>query len=556
MEKSVLFAAGSRPEDLASIRRELLKRYASDYEIVSEFPADRALRRVAELQKRGDQVIALFAIEPMVEMTGLEFLDRAHDLYPLACRILLVPRGNRSALRPVLRAASLGRIDRYGTRPEQEPDEAFHQLVTGILREHQKERHAGPELLTIVGDQWNSRSYELRDRLERNGIPFRFLERESEAGRALLDRVGPTDGPFPVLIRFDGLVLANPTDEEAAVALGARHSSGEGLYDVVAIGAGPAGLSAAVYGGSEGLRTIVVDRDSIGGQAGASSRIRNYLGFPLGISGTELCNRALEQAWSFGVDTSVLREATGLRAEGACRIVSFSDGSEIRGRSVVLAMGARYRRLGVPRLEALVGVGVYYGGGISEAQAVQGQHVAVAGAGNSAGQAAVHLARYAERVTLLVRGGGLASSMSDYLIREIDARANIDVRTRTQIVDGFGEDRLQALVLETGTAPERETLPASALFVLIGAHPRTEWLPESIARDTHGFILTGPRLAALRESCTPPDPRPPLLHETTMAGVFAVGDVRHDSVKRVASAVGEGGVVVQSIHQYLAPLVR
>jgi thioredoxin reductase (NADPH) len=555
MEKSVLFAAGSRPEDLASVRRELLKRYATDYEIVSEVSADGALLRLAELRERGDDVIAVLAVEPMAE-TGLEFLARAHDLHPRACRILLIPRGNRSTLRPVLRAASLGRIDRYGTRPEQEPDEAFHQLVTGVLREHQQERRASLELMTIVCDQWSPRSYEVRDRLERNGIPFRVLERESDAGRALLARVGRTDGPFPVLVRFDGLVLANPTDEEAAVALGARHSAGEGLYDVVVIGAGPAGLSAAVYGGSEGLRTIVVDRETIGGQAGTSSRIRNYLGFPLGISGTELCNRALEQAWSFGVDTAVLREAAGLRAEGSCRVVSFSDGSEIWSRAVVLAMGATYRRLGVPRLEALVGAGVYYGGGISEAQAMQGQHVAVAGAGNSAGQAAVHLARYAERVTLLVRGGGLASSMSDYLIREIDARENIDVRTHTRIVDGLGEDRLQAIVAETDTAPGRETLSAAALFVLIGAEPRTEWLPDSIARDAHGFILTGRRLAVLRESGTPPDARPPLLHETTMQGVFAVGDVRHGSVKRVASAVGEGGVVVNSIHQYLATLAR
>jgi thioredoxin reductase (NADPH) len=549
MEKPILFTAGAQPDDLAPVRRELLKRYAADYEIACESPAGTALQRLADLNERRGNVIAVFVVEPLEEPSGLEFLECAHDLHPHACRVLLVPRGNRSALRPVLRAASLGRIDRYGTRPDQEPDESFHQLVTGILRDHQRERHESSELMTIVGDQWTPRSYEVRDRLERNGIPFRFLERESAAGRALLARVGRPDGPFPLLVRYDGLALANPTDEEAAVALGARHSSGEGIYDLVVIGAGPAGLSAAVYGGSEGLRTIVVDRETIGGQAGASSRIRNYLGFPLGISGTELCNRALEQAWSFGVDTAVLREATDLRAEGASLVVSFADGSEIRGRSVVLAMGATYRRLGVPRLEALVGAGVYYGGGISEAQAMEGRRVAVAGAGNSAGQAAIHLARYAEGVTMLVRGEGLAG-MSDYLIREIAGRDNIEVRTRARIVDGLGEDRLEGIVVESLPSRQRETVPADALFALIGAQPRTEWLPESVARDAHGFILTRPRLAT--PSASPPATRPPLLHETSMPGVFAVGDVRHGSVKRVASAVGEGGAVVHSLHQHLA----
>lgn len=552
MANSVLFVAGARPEDLAPVRRELLKRYAADYQVVCESSTDSALQRLIDLRGRGEQVIALFAVEPMVETTGLEFLERAHDLHPHACRVLLLPRGNRSALRPVLRAASLGRVDRYGIRPEQEPDEAFHQLVTSILREHQQARHEDSALMTIVGDQWQPRSYEVRDRLERNRIPFRFMERDSETGRAILERVNRLDGPFPVMVRFDGLVLANPTDEEAAAALGARHSAGEGLYDLVVIGAGPAGLSAAVYGGSEGLQTIVVDRETIGGQAGTSSRIRNYLGFPLGISGRELCNRALEQAWSFGVDTSVLREATGLRADGSCIVVSFSGGSEIRGRAVVLAMGATYRRLGVPRLESLVGAGVYYGAGISEAQAMGGRHVLVAGAGNSAGQAAVHLARYAVRVTMLVRGEGLASSMSDYLIREIAARENIDVRTHTRIVDGLGEERLKAVIVETGPSGERVPIPASALFVLIGAQPRAEWLPDSIARDSHGFILTGARLVARGDSAPQPDSRPALLHETSMPGVFAVGDVRQGSVKRVASAVGEGGVVIHSVHQYLA----
>jgi thioredoxin reductase (NADPH) len=552
MTKPVLLAVDDRPADLDAVHGELLKRYAADYEVLAESSAGAALERLEALRASDGQVVAVLAADRMAGGTGVDFLESAHELHPHACRVLLLPRGNRSAARPVLRAASLGRIDRYTAKPARSPDECFHRVVTGILEDWQQERREAPELIAVVGDRWTPRSYEVRDLLERSGFDFRFHERESEAGRALLARVGRPQGPFPVLVHFDGQVLAGPTNEEAAVALGARHSSEEGLFDLVVVGAGPAGLSAAVYGASEGLRTIVVERDTVGGQAGASSRIRNYLGFPLGVSGTELCNRALEQAWSFGAETSVLREAVGLRAEGPELVLSFSNGSEIRGRSVVLATGASYRRLGVPRLEALVGAGVYYGGGVSEAQALEGRRVAVVGAGNSAGQAAVHLAKYAERVTMVVRGDDLASSMSDYLIREIDARENVDVRVRTRIVEGLGERRLEGLELEDAANGDREVLPASALFVLIGAEPHTEWLPPAILRDAGGFVLTGQRLAGRDGRPAPALRRTPFVHETSMPGVFAVGDARHGSVKRVASAVGEGGVVVHSIHQYLA----
>ena len=482
MEKPVLFVAGSRPEDLASVRRELLKRYAADYDVVCESPVDAALERLEGLRERGERVLALFAVEPLAETVGDDFLDRAHDLHPHACRVLLVPKGNRSALRPVLRAASLGRIDRYGTRPEHEPDESFHRLVTGILQEAQEERRENAALITIVGDQWEPRSYEVRDRLERNGIPFRFLERGSEAGRALLDRVGPAGGAVSRAGPLRRAGLANPTDEETAVALGARHSSGEGLYDLVVVGAGPAGLSAGVYGGSEGLRTILVDRETIGGQAGTSSRIRNYLGFPLGISGTELCNRALEQAWSFGVDTAVLREATDLRTEGSC-LSSPSptagdpragggarDGSDLPTPRRAPAGGAG-RRGGVLRRRGLGGAGdggpARRGGGRRELRRT-GRRApgAVRGASHDAGPR-----RRAH------------ASMSDYLIREIEARDNVDVG---RIPGSWtASERIGWRVSWWSPAAHGSaaTLPASALFALIGAQPRTGWLPESIARD-------------------------------------------------------------------------
>jgi thioredoxin reductase (NADPH) len=554
MKRPVLVAVDEQPAELDATRAELTKRYAADYEVVCERSAESALARLEALRDEGAGVVALLVAEPLGDASGIDFLARAHDLHPRACRVLLLPQANRSATRPVLRAASLGRIDRYSVKPRRSPDESFHRVVVGILEDWQEEREERAPTVTVVGDRWAPRSYEVRDLLERSGLPFRFHERSSEAGRALLERVDRPEGPFPLLVRFDGEVIADPSNEEAAVALGARHAGDGGTFDLVVVGAGPAGLSAAVYGASEGLRTIVVERETIGGQAGASSRIRNYLGFPLGVSGTELCNRALDQAWSFGAETSVLREAVGLRAEGAERVLSFADGSRIRGRAVVLATGARYRRLGAPSLEALVGAGVYYGGSVSEAEAMGGQLVAVAGAGNSAGQAAVHLARFAERVVLLVRGEDLASSMSDYLIREIDALPNVEVRLHTRVVEGRGTRRLERLLLEDGRTGKREELAATALFVLIGADPRTEWLPAAIRRDDRGFILTGPRHGGREGTDEPPLERAPFLHETSLPGVFAVGDVRHGSVKRVASAVGEGGVVVHSVHQYLATL--
>lgn len=553
MTKPILLVVDDQSQDLEAIQRELAKRYAADYTIIGEQSPAAALLRLARLQAAGEQVVILLAAAQLGAMPAIDYLAQAHELYPRAWRVLLSPWANRSASKPLLQAISLGQIDRYVTKPSQPPDEEFHRLITELLYEWQWQQQTPREVVTIIAERWAARSYELRDLLERSGLPFRFYEVTSAEGQALLQHAGYPAGPFPVMIRFDGQVLSNPSNEAVALALGARHSFEEGVFDLVIVGAGPAGLSAAVYGASEGLRTIVVDRETIGGQAGSSSLIRNYLGFPLGISGTELTNRALDQAWSFGVETSVLREAVDLRVAGEHRVLVFSNGTEIVSRTVVLAMGASYQRLGIANLEALVGAGVFYGGGITEAQAMSGQQVFVAGAGNSAGQAAVHLAKYARQVTLLVRGGSLAASMSDYLVKQIAASANIAVRLHTRIIEGGGQQRLENLVLQDTLSGATETVPATALFVLIGAQPRTTWLPPALLRDPRGFILTGADLA-LAESAAEPLAleRLPFLLESSIPGVFAAGDVRRGSVKRVAAAVGEGGMAIQSVHQYLA----
>jgi thioredoxin reductase (NADPH) len=553
MVKPILMAVDDEIQGRETIRRELLKRYADDYEVFCDATAEASLERLGRLRATGAQVVILLAALGPGAMTSIEYFARAHELYPHAARVLLVPWGNRSESKPILKAIAVGQFDRYAVKPNHAPDETFHALIAELLRDWQRRQQAGREMVTIVAERWSGRAAEVRDLLARGGLPFKSHESDSEEGRALLRRFGRPDGPFPLVIRFDGLALLAPSNEEVALALGVRHSNEQGVFDLAIVGAGPAGLSAAVYGASEGLRTIVVDRDSIGGQAGTSSLIRNYLGFPLGISGADLTNRALDQAWSFGAETSVLREAIDLRTEGRDRVLVFSNGTEIVSRTIVLATGASYQRLGIPSLEALVGAGVFYGGGITEAQAMEGQHVFVAGAGNSAGQAAVHLAKYARQVTILARGGSLAASMSDYLVKEIAANTKIEVRLHTRVIDGHGTHRLENLVIRDSSTETVQNIPAAALFVLVGAQPRTDWLPPSILRDARGFLLTGQDLNGVSDTAKAPSiQRPPLLLETSMPGVFAAGDVRRGSVKRVAAAVGEGGMAIQSVHQYLA----
>jgi thioredoxin reductase (NADPH) len=415
-------------------------------------------------------------------------------------------------------------------------------------------RAAGPRLqvVEVIGQQWAPRSHQIRDLLSRNGVPFGFYPADGPAGTEVLQQAGLTDAALPVLRMFDGRVLVNPANAEVAAALGAPTRAGHDHYDVAIVGAGPAGLAAAVYGASEGLRTLVLEREALGGQAGTSSMIRNYLGFPRGISGTDLAMRAYEQARSFGARFVFFSRAAGLRAGASGGLVlELADGGPVSCRTVIVATGVSYRKLAIPHLETLIGAGVFYGAAGTEAAALAGQPVFVVGGANSAGQAAIHLAEYAREVTLVVRGGHLADGMSDYLVRDIGRTANICVRLHTEVAGAQGAGRLEGLTLRDRRTGATETVPAGALFVMIGATPLTDWLAGAIQRDPNGFVLTG---SAIQAGAPPSWPlqRAPLLLEASLPGVFAAGDVRHGSVKRVAAAVGEGATAIRLVHEQLS----
>jgi thioredoxin reductase (NADPH) len=552
MARPVVMAVDDDPVALGVLRQELDKRYGADYRLLCDGDTEAGLRALERLQADGGQVALVLADQWMPTMTGVQFLTRAHRLHPTAKRGLLIDWGDSTTAEPILQAATFDQVDYWINKPTQPGDELFHQAVSGFLYEWARLHRPQFQAVRVVGDQWSARSHQLRDLLSRNGIPFGFYPVDGEEGRRLLASVGATDERLPVVVLFDGRVMADPSNAELAEALAVRTHPEPVTYDLAVVGAGPAGLAAAVSGASEGLRTTVLEPEAIGGQAGSSSMIRNYLGFPRGVSGAELAQRAYEQAWIFRADFVYGQRAVGLRAAGPERVVGLSDGDQVASRAVVLATGVSYRRLGVPSLEALTGAGVFYGAAASEAPAMRGQQVYVVGGANSAGQAAVHLARYAERVTMLVRGSSLAATMSDYLVQEIHAALNITVRLGVEVVDGHGDGRLASLTLRDRQSGATETVPAAALFVLIGAKPHTGWLPQAIRRDRWGFVVTG---ADLLQDGTPPPgwplDRPPMPFESSMPGVFAVGDVRHGSVKRVASAVGEGSVAIQLVHQYL-----
>jgi thioredoxin reductase (NADPH) len=547
MGRPVVLAVDDDPAALQPVERELRNRYQADYDLHFAGSAEEALAILSEIREAGGEVALVLAEQWMQGMTGIDFLAEVRALHPEAKRSLLIGWADQASA-PVLRASALRQIDDWIAKPWQPGDEHFHQAIALSL--YQWSVGHRPRFLTarIVGEQWSARSHEIRDLLSRNSVPFGFVDVDSEEGRALVEQAGVGTERLPVVVLFDGRVLVDPSVGDIAGALGVKTRPDTRPYDVTVIGAGPAGLAAAVYGASEGLRTAVLEPEAIGGQAGTSSMIRNYLGFPRGITGADLAQRAYEQAWLLGADFVYAPRAVGLRASGRDRIVVLVDGSEVTSRAVVIATGVTYRRLGVPCLDALIGAGVFYGAAGPEAQAMAGEEVYVVGGANSAGQAALHLAHHARRVTLLVRGSSLAATMSDYLVREIDAAANVTVRHHTEAVDGGGEGRLTHLVLRNRTSADTETVPAAGLFVLIGAEPHTEWLPEEIERDKKGYVLTDVD-RRIAETSTDAAVR---LFETSLAGVFAVGDVRHGSVKRVASSVGEGAVAIRQVHDYLS----
>src|SRR5215472_16298755 len=492
----VLLVVDDDPRTRGVIEGELRKRYESDYQVICAESAEDPLRLLGSLRDDRRLVSIVLAGQWMSAMPGTELLARVREFHRTAKRLLLIDREYGPPPEPILQAIALGHIDAYVARPVTLQDEGFHRAVTELLEEWARSHLPRFEVVRVVGEERSARSHEIRDMLDRNAIPFGFYPAGAEPGKALLQQACIAASALPVIFLFNGRVLVKPTNAEIARALGLKTTPGAGLYDVAVIGAGPAGLAAAVYGASEGLSTVVLEPEAIGGQAGTSSQIRNYLGFPAGVSGADLAVRAYTQAWNFGAEYVYGNPATGLRVHGRERVVTVGGGSEVRSRAVVIATGVSYRRLGIPSLDGLTGAGVFYGAATSEAKAMKDREVFVVGGANSAGQAAFHLARYAAKVTVLVRGRSLADGMSEYLVKEIASTSNIAVRHNVIVTDGSGTGRLESLILQDQASGVTETVPATALFVLIGAEPRTHWLPDAIARDRWGFVVTGSDLLA------------------------------------------------------------
>jgi thioredoxin reductase (NADPH) len=549
MHLPVLLAVDDDRDALDDVETQLVQRYAHDYRIESLGDPDEALRTLQELADGGQDVALVLAASSLPSTSGRHLVEHVRQLHPHAGRALLVPANvwsDQPTAEAIRDSMALGRIDYYVPRPAGSLDEVFHEAISGFLLEWARDRRVVPQTVHVVGETWSGRAHELREALEQCAAPHAFCLAASEQGRELLETAGP-GVKLPLMVLPGGRFLSDPSNAEIAAVVGAPAAPEECDFDVIIVGSGPAGLSAAVYGASEGLSILVVDEGGIGGQARSSSLIRNYLGFAMGVSGSRLAEQAYAQAVAFGASFLFMHRATGLARSGQRLAVSLEDGRRIRASAVILATGATYRRLDVPSLESLRGAGVFYGGPASEAPALKGKDAFIAGGGNSAGQAALHLARHARHVTLVVRGSSLGAGMSHYLVQAVEATPNVEVRTGTTVVGGGGEGRLQQLVLRDSTG-EEDTVGADALFVLIGARPNIDWLPPEIARDAHGFLLTGADV----DGHDWPLERRPLALETSMPAVLAAGDVRHDSVKRVASAVGAGAIAVQLVHSLFA----
>jgi thioredoxin reductase (NADPH) len=551
--EAAFFLVIEESRTLEALSTDLERRFGRDYQIVGVPTGRSALDLLAQRAARSEATALLIVDERLTDMPATELLASAKALCPGAKRVLLITRGNWSAAHPVVSAMALGKVDYHLYRPWRPQERFLYPAISEFLTAWDKGYEPSAPALRIVGDHRSPRSHQLRDVLTRIALPFWFFDAASDAGRDLLAQAATDGSRLPVVVYRSGSALVDPSHGELMASLGIKTRVESDRYDVVVIGAGPAGLAAAVNSTSEGLRTLVLEPVVPGGQAGTSSMIRNYLGFHRGISGDDLTTRALEQAWLFGADLVLSQEATWLGTRGTDRVVRTNDGTEVSAQAVVIATGVAWRRLGIASVEALIGAGVFYGAAGAEARAMQGKDVFVVGAGNSAGQATLHLAKYAASVTMLVRGERLGSTMSNYLVTEIDESPTIRVRVRTEVIDGGGPGYLETLTLRTAGVEAPEVVPASALFLLTGAEPRTDWLAGIVERDDGGYIMTGPDLTRPGTSLDGwPLDRPPLLLETSIPGVFAAGDVRHRSVKRVASAVGAGAITMQLVHEYLA----
>ncbi len=551
MAKPILLAVDDDPEVLRAVERDLRRRYAERYRVLRAESGAAALAALRSLRKRNDAVSLLLVDQRMPQMTGVEFISRAMELYPEARRVLLTAYADTDA---AIQAINQAKVQHYLLKPWDPPEEHLYPPLDDLLEDWQASFRSPFEGVRVLGHRWSARSHEVRDFLARSQVPYRWLDVES-AGNGTeirqLTEAGLDASKLPLVLFPGGEALADPSPAEMAAKLGLRTRAGTAFYALLIVGGGPAGLAAGVYGASEGLATVMVEREAPGGQAGMSSRIENYLGFPSGLSGGDLARRAVAQARRFGVEILSPQEVVRLGVDKAAKVVSLADGTEIECKAMVIATGVSYRKLDVPGIDRLQNAGVYYGAAMMEGESCRDEDVYLVGGANSAGQAAMYFSKFARRVVMLVRDNSLSGTMSKYLIDQIQATGNIHVEARSQVVEVHGAERLEAISVLCADSSEVTHVPANSLFIFIGAAPRTDWLAGVVERDDRGFILSGADL--LRDGKPPTGwrlDRDPWLLETSVPGIFVAGDVRHGSVKRVASSVGEGAIAVQFVHQY------
>ncbi len=548
MAKPVLFAIDDDPEVLRAVDRDLRREYGEHYRVMRASSGQSALDTLGQLKERGTPIALFLVDQRMPHMTGVEFLEQAIPVFPSAKRVLLTAYADTDA---AIRAINTARVDYYLLKPWDPPEQCLYPVINDLLADWQATYRPPFEGVRVIGHRWSPEAFQIRDFLARHQVPYHWMDVESDPeAQKMVEGAG-----LPLVVLTDGTRLAQPSRTELAEKIGFKTQAEKPFYDLVIVGGGPSGLAAAVYGASEGLRTLLVEGDAPGGQAGTSSRIENYLGFPSGLSGADLTRRGVTQAQRFGVEILTPQEVKGLRVEDTYRILTLGDGREVSCHALLIATGVSYRKLDVPGIERLTGAGVYYGAAMTEAMSCRDEDVYIVGGANSAGQAAMYFARYARRVIMLVRGDSLNKAMSQYLIDQINATPNIEVRTHVNVAAVHGEEHLESIDIKNADTGEVTNHPARSLFIFIGAQPRTQWLEGVVERDERGFIPTGPAL--MRDGQRPkgwPLDRDPYLLETSVPGVFAAGDVRQGSVKRVASGVGEGSISISFIHQYLSSI--
>lgn len=550
--KPALLTVDDDPEVLQAVARDLRQEYGSRFRVLRADSGATALDVLKQLELRNETVALLLVDQRMPQMSGVEFLEQAMELFPDAKRVLLTAYADTDA---AIRAINTVKIDYYLLKPWDPPEERLYPVLNDLLDDWLSSFRPPFAGIRVIGNRWSPHSHQVKDFLARNQVPYQWLdiEQEEEARRLVLYAESDNNAQLPLVLFADGSRLIQPSNLQVAEKIGLKTQAELPFYDLAIVGAGPAGLAAAVYGASEGLSTVMIEKEAPGGQAGSSSRIENYLGFPVGLSGADLARRAVTQARRFGVEILTPQQVTGVRVEDPYRIITLADGSEISCHALMVATGVAWRKLDVPGIEKLTGAGVYYGAAQTEAMACSGEEVYIIGGANSAGQAAMYFSKYARRVTMLVRADSLTKSMSQYLIDQISSTENITVRVRCSVVEVKGETSLEAITIADADTGEKQTVPATSLFIFIGAMPSTDWLDGVVERDERGFILSGSDL--IRDRRRPKGwtlDRDPYLLETSVPGIFVAGDVRHKSVKRVASGVGEGSIAVQFIHQYLS----